>query len=230
MTTPTRWYPDPAYLDDVHPGDPTSVRELAGLTVRKITVSATNNCVYLLTCTQTGEQLLIDAADDVDRLADLVAEGSGRLDLVVTTHQHWDHTRALAALLQRYPASSAAGADDADALPVRPTVRLRHGDVVTVGRARLEVIALRGHTPGSVALAYAEPGSRVHLFTGDSLFPGGVGNTTMPGQSFSSLYTDVVERVFDRFGDDTWVYPGHGRDTALGVERPFLHEWRDRGW
>ncbi|MBK9724739.1 MAG: MBL fold metallo-hydrolase [Actinomycetales bacterium] len=230
MTTPTRWYPDPAYRDDVHPGDPTSVRELDGLTVRKITVSAMNNCVYLLTCAATGEQLLIDAADDVDRLTGLVAEGSGRLDLVVTTHQHWDHTRALAVLLQRHPAPSAAGEDDADALPVPPTVRLRHGDVVTVGRARLDVIALRGHTPGSVALAYAEPGNRTHLFTGDSLFPGGVGNTTMPGQSFSSLYADVVERVFDRFGDDTWVYPGHGRDTALGVERPFLQEWRDRGW
>lgn len=228
MTTTA--YPDPAYRDNIAPGDPSSVRVLAGLTVRKITVSSMNNCVYLLTCTRSGEQLLIDAADDADRIDALVAEGTGRLDWVVTTHRHWDHARALAETLTRTRARSAAGAADAAALPVPPTVSLAHGDVLEFGDVRLDVISLRGHTDGSIALAYDDPGSRTHLFTGDSLFPGGVGNTTMEGQSFTSLYTDVVGRVFDVYGDDTWVYPGHGRDTVLGVERPHLGEWLTRGW
>ena len=102
----------------------------------------------------------------------------------------------------------------------------------------LEVVALRGHTPGSVALAYREPArttapdgvpGRVHLFTGDSLFPGGPGRTTAPAD-FRSLMTDLQERVFDALPDDTWVYPGHGRDTTLGAERPHLGQWWHRGW
>ncbi len=101
---------------------------------------------------------------------------------------------------------------------------------------------LRGHTPGSVALVYREPvrptdqlgtdalPGRVHLFTGDSLFPGGVGNTQGDPDRFGRLIDDVVTRVFDRFDDSTWVYPGHGKDTTLGAERPHLEEWRRRGW
>jgi glyoxylase-like metal-dependent hydrolase (beta-lactamase superfamily II) len=88
------------------------------------------------------------------------------------------------------------------------------------------VIHLRGHTPGSLALLYQD----AHLFTGDSLFPGGVGNTQRDAARFEQLYTDVVERVFDRLPDETWVYPGHGKDTTLGAERPSLPEWRERGW
>jgi glyoxylase-like metal-dependent hydrolase (beta-lactamase superfamily II) len=226
----TTGYPDPHYADDVHPGDPTSVRHAGGLTIRKVSVSAMHNCVYLLTCTATGAQLLIDAADDAERIAGLVAEGTGGLDWVVTTHRHWDHTRALAAVLQATGASSAAGAEDADAVPVPPDLRLAHGDRLALGAVHLDIVALRGHTDGSIALAYAEPGGRTHLFSGDSLFPGGVGNTSNPGQSFDALYGDVVTRVFDVYPDDTWVYPGHGRDTVLGLERPHLQEWRERGW
>ena len=106
---------------------------------------------------------------------------------------------------------------------------MHHGDVLTVGHLTLEVIALRGHTPGSVALAYREPAGRVHLFTGDSLFPGGPGATRTPAD-FASLMADLTDRVFDRFADDTVVYPGHGLGTTLGVERPHLEEWRARGW
>jgi glyoxylase-like metal-dependent hydrolase (beta-lactamase superfamily II) len=103
----------------------------------------------------------------------------------------------------------------------------------------LEVVGLRGHTPGSVALVYREPATaseadaspaRAHLFTGDSLFPGGVGATRGDAAAFDQLIADVTERLFDRFPDGTWVYPGHGRDTTLGAERPSLDEWRARGW
>ena len=218
------------YTGDVSPGGPTQVRELEHLVIRKAAVSEMSNNTYLLTCRATGEQLLIDAADDPVRLRELVAEGTGSLDHLVTTHQHWDHVRALPDLVEAFQPRTYAGADDADALPVRPEVRLTQGDTITVGQCRLDVLHLRGHTPGSVALAYADPSGHTHLFTGDSLFPGGLGNTKNPGQSFEHLIEDVTTRVFDVFDDDTWVYPGHGGDTTLGAERPHLDEWRERGW
>lgn len=220
------------YTGSVAPGGDTDVRELDGLVIRKIAVSDMSNNVYLLTCRRTGEQLLIDAADDPARISALVREGSGSLDALVTTHQHWDHVRALRDVVDAFHPRTHAGGDDADALPVRPDVRLAHGDTVRFGEVELDVVHLRGHTPGSVALAYADPspGGRTHLFTGDSLFPGGIGNTKNPGQSFDSLIEDVTTRVFDVYDDDTWVYPGHGDDTTLGVERPHLGEWRERGW
>jgi glyoxylase-like metal-dependent hydrolase (beta-lactamase superfamily II) len=203
------------------------------LTIRKCSVSSFDNNAYLLTCRSTGAQLLIDAAADAQRLRALINEGTGRLDLIVTTHQHGDHTRALADLVAATSARTAAGADDADALPVPVDDRLQQGDTVRFGEVTLDVVALRGHTPGSVALAYRDPDDpegRTHLFTGDSLFPGGVGNTKNPGQSFESLFRDVTLRLFDVYDDDTWVYPGHGKDTTLGAERPHLEEWRARGW
>src|SRR6476659_8803131 len=142
-----------AYTGDVTPGGPSQTRELPALTIRKASVSAMDNNVYLLTCRATGAQLLVDAADDAPRILALLREGTGGLDLLVTTHQHWDHHRALAEVLAATSATSAAGAADADALPVLPDRRLEHGDTVAFGDVTLDVIHLRGHTPGSIALA-----------------------------------------------------------------------------
>lgn len=219
-----------SYTGQVIPGGPSDVRQLAALTIRKMSVSEMHNNVYLLTCADTGEQLLVDAADDPRRIHTLVREGTGRLDHLVTTHRHWDHVRALRDVVAETGARTYAGDDDADALPVTPDVRLSHGDRISLGGVVLDVIHLRGHTPGSVALAYDDPYGHTHILTGDSLFPGGVGNTKNEGQSFTSLYADVTSRIFDRYGDDTWIYPGHGGDTTLGAERPHLVQWRERGW
>jgi len=219
-----------AYTGSVVPGGPTDIRRLERATIRKMSVSEMHNNVYLVTCNATGEQLLVDAADDPRRCLGLVREGTGRLGHLVTTHQHWDHVRALEEVARATGATTYAGADDADGLPVPPDVRLAHGDTVAVGELVLDVIHLRGHTPGSVALSWRDPVDGSHLFTGDSLFPGGVGNTANPGQSFESLYADVVERVFDTHDDATWFYPGHGDDSTIGAERPHLEQWRERGW
>lgn len=220
-----------SYSGKVTPGGPADVRELDALTIRKLAVSPQSNNVYLLTCRATGEQLLIDAADDAPRILQYVAEGGDGLAHLLTTHQHWDHTRALEEVASATGARTYAGDADADALPVAPDVRLNQGDSVTVGEVTLDVIHLRGHTPGSIALHYRDPASGGHLFSGDSLFPGGVGATThFEYQSFDDLITDVTERVFDVLPDDTWVYPGHGDDTTLGDERPSLPQWRERGW
>lgn len=219
-----------SYTGQVTPGGPSDIRELTALTIRKMSVSEMHNNVYLLTCNDSGEQLLIDAADDPRRIHLFVHEGTGRLGHLVTTHRHWDHVRALQDVAAETGARTYAGAEDADALPLAPDVRLRHGDRISFGSVVLDVLHLRGHTPGSVALAYDDPSGHAHIFTGDSLFPGGVGNTKNEGQSFTSLYADVTSRIFDRYADDTWIYPGHGADTTLGVERPHLAEWRERGW
>jgi glyoxylase-like metal-dependent hydrolase (beta-lactamase superfamily II) len=222
-----------AYTGAVTPGGPADVRELPRLTIRKLAVSKMSNNAYLLTCRTTGAQLLIDAADDAPALLDLVRTGGTGLEAVVTTHQHWDHVRALADVVAATGARTIAGADDADALPVAVDQTVEQGDTETVGDVTLTVVHLRGHTPGSIALAYRDaddPDGRTHLFTGDSLFPGGIGNTKQTGQSFDSLIEDVTTRVFDVYDDDTWFYPGHGDDSTLGVERPHLQEWRERGW
>jgi glyoxylase-like metal-dependent hydrolase (beta-lactamase superfamily II) len=228
------------YTGDVSPGGPSAVRHLDDVVIRKVAVGSMENNAYLLTCRRSGAQLLIDAAAEPDRLLALTREGSGRarLDLIVTTHRHPDHHGALESVVVVTGAPVAAGASDAEALPVAVHRRLAHGDIVSIGHLTLEVIGLRGHTRGSVALAYREPEhtaaddavpGRVHLFTGDSLFPGGPGNTA-DADAFASLMDDLDKRVFARFDDDTWVYPGHGKDTTLGAERPHLAEWRARGW
>jgi len=217
------------YTGDVASGGPSEQRDLPLLTIRKASVSSMANNVYLLTCVRTGAQLLIDAADEPERIMSLLGESGGGLDVIVTTHQHWDHHRALAQVAASTHAVTAAGEADADALPVIPTRRLMHGDTLAFGDITLDVIHLRGHTPGSVALAYNDPQGHTHIWTGDSLFPGGPGRTTRK-EDFASLMDDLEERVFDVYGDDTWIYPGHGADTTLGAERHQLPAWRARGW
>lgn len=219
------------YTGDVTPGGPSDVRELPDLTIRKMSVSPMHNNVYLLTCRATGDQLLIDAADDPQRCLALVAEGTGSLHHLVTTHRHWDHTRALTDVAEATGAVTYAGDLDAEGLPVAPTVRLVDGDRISLGDLSLDVAIVSGHTAASVVLAYRDPTGHAHVFTGDTLFPGGVGATRNdPSQSFDDLYRDVTAKIFDRYDDDTWIYPGHGGDTTLGAERPHLDEWAERGW
>ncbi|RNL87435.1 MBL fold metallo-hydrolase [Halostreptopolyspora alba] len=215
------------YSGDTRVGGPADIRELPQLTISKLAVGPMDNNAYLLRCTSTGEAVLVDAANEADRILELV--GSAGLTRVVTTHRHQDHWQALAEVVGMTGARTVAHPVDGEELPVSVDDPVEHGDVVPVGEAELRVIHLRGHTPGSIALRYDDPEGRTHLFTGDSLFPGGVGKTGSDAD-FRSLLSDVEERVFGEMSDDTWVYPGHGRDTTLGAERPQLPEWRARGW
>ncbi|MFC5729821.1 MULTISPECIES: MBL fold metallo-hydrolase [Nocardioides] len=220
------------YTGDVTPGGAPQVRELSALTVTKVAVDEkmSNNC-YLLTCRTTGETLLIDAADQPETLFQ-VADGA--IATIVTTHQHWDHHRALAELVRRTGATTVAGEPDADAISEQAGVaverRVGDGDTVEVGDSSLEVIRVTGHTPGSICLLYRDPEGSPHLWTGDSLFPGGVGNTSGDADAFRTLIDDVESKLFGTLPDETWFYPGHGNDSTLGAERPKLPEWRERGW
>jgi glyoxylase-like metal-dependent hydrolase (beta-lactamase superfamily II) len=215
------------YTGNVEPGGPPAVRELDGLTVTKLSVGPMDNNAYLLECRSANVRVLVDAANDADGLLALLDGRS--LSGIVTTHRHADHWQALQKVVSATGARTYAGADDVAGVPVPTDQALHDGDTVDVGDCSLRVITLVGHTPGSVALVFDEPGGHPHLFTGDSLFPGGVGKTPGPEQ-FTSLLDDVEAKLFAALPDDTWFYPGHGSDSTLGEQRPALPEWRARGW
>ncbi len=214
--------------------------DLPLVTIRSVSVSSMDNNVYLLTSKEYGTQVLIDAAAGIRKINRMLQESSDdaaestRLTLVVTTHSHWDHVRALRDLVDERGVRTAAGKDDVSAIEaqtgIRMDVGLSDGDVIELEGFSLTVIGLVGHTAGSIALAYTPPDGPTHLFTGDSLFPGGLGNTNKDPDRFASLYRDVTTRIFDVYGDDTLVHPGHGSGTTLGAERPHLDEWLARGW
>jgi glyoxylase-like metal-dependent hydrolase (beta-lactamase superfamily II) len=215
------------YDGHVEPGGDPAARELDALTVTKVSVGPMDNNAYLLESRSTGDLLLVDAANDADRLLALVA---GRpLGAVVTTHRHFDHWQGLQEVVTATGARTYAGADDAEGIPVPTDQTLTDGDTVAVGDCTLRVVALVGHTPGSIALVYDDPAGHPHLFTGDSLFPGGPGKTANP-KDFSTLMDDLEARIFGVLDDATWFYPGHGDDSTLGAQRPSLPEWRSRGW
>jgi glyoxylase-like metal-dependent hydrolase (beta-lactamase superfamily II) len=212
------------YTGNVTAGGPPDTRQLRDLSITKVSVGPMDNNAYLL---RSGSaQLLIDAANEPARLLELTGPA---LATVVTTHRHPDHWQGLTEVVKSTGAASLAHTDDAAGIPVI-TGTLTEGDTVAVGDSTLEVIHVVGHTPGSIVLLYQDPDGTAHLFTGDCLFPGGVGNTDRDAGRFTSLINDVERKLFDRLPDDTWFYPGHGKDSTLGAERPHLAEWRARGW
>jgi len=217
-------------INHVEPGGPPLVARLSGsVTMIKVSVGPVDNNAYILQ-SSSGDTLLIDAANDRDRLLKIISDQP--LDTIVTTHRHADHWQALSSVAAATRARLICGQPDLEAISTGASVEgmigVWDGDRVELGAERLGVIGLVGHTPGSITLSY-EGAGMTHLFTGDSLFPGGPGRTTTP-EDFTSLMNDLESKIFDRFGDDTVVHPGHGDDTTLGTERPHLREWRTRGW
>lgn len=197
--------------------------------ITKTAVGSMDNNAYLLS--DGDEAILIDAPAEASVLLGLLA--GRRLTAVVTTHRHHDHVGALADVVAATGAQHLAGRPDAAAITEATGVRvdraLWDGDTVTVGRIALRVIGLVGHTPGSIALAYTPDAAPAVLFTGDSLFPGGLGKT-WAAEDFDTLYRDVTTKIFDVFGDDTLVHPGHGASTTVGAERPQVASWLARRW
>ena len=196
---------------------PADFRHLPDLLVAKMGLGPSGVNGYLLRCTRTQEQLLVDAADDVMFVAAIM--GSRGLSTIVTTHAHEAHVRALAELEESTFARTVAHAEDGDALPIPTAHPVRDGDVVEVGDVGLTVLHLPGHTPGSIALLYSPPdGSAPHLFTGDALLPGGPGPTDS-AEDRDRLLDALDRKVFGALPDETWIYPGHGPDTTVGRER-----------
>ncbi len=191
--------------------------------IAKISVGSMDNNVYLLKV--GGDALLIDGSNEADTI--LAELGDARLTTIVQTHGHYDHVQALDELVRETGASVLVHPADREMIPVSNDTLDEGGDV-GVGPVRLEVLHTPGHTPGSISLVLRE-GDQTHLFSGDTLFPGGPGNTFGDGAAFDRIMDSLEEKLFV-LPDDTPVYPGHGADTTIGTERPDLGEWRARGW
>lgn len=197
------------------------------LLLRKRSVSEMDNNVYLLACSSTGHALLVDAADDAPSIRDLA---KGTLPVaVVQTHGHWDHVRAWDDLAADPGLEIWGHAGDVPLYPHEPDRLLADGQQLVVGQLQVEVLHVPGHTAGSL-LFLIEGTDAPWLITGDSLFPGGPGNTFGDKEAHGLLMDGLEERVFARLPDITHVLPGHGDCTTLGLERPHLGEWRARGW
>lgn len=221
-----------AYTGHAEPGGPAATRLVeadgARVEIRKLSVGPMDNNAYVLRDADSEQALLVDAANDAERLlselADLAVAG------IVTTHGHRDHWQALG------PVADATGAPvylhpaDQEMVPRRADSEARDGQRVAFGACAVTLIHTPGHTPGSTCLLLGTgAGGRRHLFTGDTLFPGGPGNTFGDAGAFAQIMQSLRERLFV-LDDSTWVYPGHGDDTTLGAERASLDEWQARGW
>ena len=194
-----------------------------GVEVHRVVVGPVDNNVFVIRCTSTGEAVLIDAANEHERLLEL-CRGLG-VRTVLETHGHWDHIQAI-------PAVRDAGyevgvtAEDAAMLPSYDYL-LEDDTVIEIGRLRLHTLHTPGHTPGS--MSFHVEGTPL-LFTGDTLFPGGPGATQYEGGDFPTIIRSIEERIFSRFDGATVVLPGHGLDTTISDESPHLDEWVARGW
>ena len=191
--------------------------------IHKVVVGPVDNNVFIVRCKETGDAVLLDAANEHDLLLELCERLGVRT--VLETHGHWDHIQAI-------PAVRDAGyevgvtTEDADMLDAYDFI-LEDESVIEVGRLRLHTMLTPGHTPGSMCFTVEDTPL---FFSGDTLFPGGPGATGFPGGDFDQIIRSLDERIFKTLGPDTLVLPGHGDDTTIGAERPHLDEWIERGW
>jgi glyoxylase-like metal-dependent hydrolase (beta-lactamase superfamily II) len=195
----------------------------AGAEVHQIVVGPMDNNVYILRCRRTGDAMLIDAANEHEALLDICRDLG--VNQVVETHGHWDHIQAVPAVRDA-GISVAVTSADASMLPSYDLI-IDDDEVLSVGDLRVRTLATPGHTPGSIC--FAVEGTDL-LFAGDTLFPGGPGNTSFEGGDFPTIIRSIEDRIFSRFVPGTRVLPGHGAATTVGAESPHLQEWVDRGW
>lgn len=216
-----------ANVGHVEPNGPWLDRHDGNLRIRKLAVGEMNNNVYVVSCMATRTALVIDAADRPDLIRGAVSDVAPVA--VVQTHGHWDHVGAWEALRDDPGLPIWGHAGDDELFPQTPDRHLVDGDAIEIGDVSVEVVHVPGHTEGSL-LYLVNGDTRAHLFSGDTLFPGGPGNTFGDPAAHTRIMDGLERSVFDRLSDTTMVYPGHGDDTTLGAERPHLAEWRARGW
>lgn len=215
------------YTGRVAPGSGGAERRDGRLLVRKRSVGNRDNNVYVVADAQSGEAYVIDAAADAARIREAIDDLTPLA--VLQTHGHWDHVRAWDDLVEDPGLPIWGHPGDEELFPHALDRALEHGERLAFGELELEVIHTPGHTAGSLQfLVHGD--ERPHLFTGDSLFPGGPGNTFGDDERFRQLMDGLKDKIFERLPDETWLYPGHGNDTVLGEERGKIQEWEERGW
>ena len=195
-----------------------------GVEVHKVVVGPFENNVFVVRCTESGEAVLIDAANEHEQLLELCTRLGVRR--VLETHGHWDHIQAVPAMREAGYEVAVTALDAPRLKEVGYDVFIDDAEVIEVGRLRLHAIHNPGHTEGSIS--FHVEGTPL-LFTGDTLFPGGPGNATFEGGDFATIIHSIDTKLFT-FPAETIVLPGHGADTTIGAERPHLAEWVERGW
>jgi glyoxylase-like metal-dependent hydrolase (beta-lactamase superfamily II) len=194
------------------------------LEIHRVVVGSYDNNVFVLRCRETGEAVLIDAANEHEQLLQLCQRLGVRR--VLETHGHWDHIQAVPAMREAGYEVAVTAADAPMLKDCGYDVFIDDAEVIEVGRLRLHAIHNPGHTPGSVSFRVEDAPL---LFTGDTLFPGGPGNTSFDGGSFATIIDSIDNKLFT-LPATTIVMPGHGVSTTIGAERPQLAEWVARGW
>jgi glyoxylase-like metal-dependent hydrolase (beta-lactamase superfamily II) len=190
------------------------------LIVRKIEVGPMENNTYVLECPETHDSVVVDGCFEPEKIIG-AAEGTNVV-AILQTHGHGDHVQALPDIQRALDVPVCA--HPGDDYPVTVDRELADGDVIEFGNRRARVLHTPGHTPGGACFLVGG-----HLVSGDTLFPGGPGNTQGDPRRFGQIIDSVSNKLFV-LPDETVVYPGHGADTTIGTERPHLQEWMDRGW
>ncbi len=215
-------------------GGPAQEITTSKLSIHKLAVGPMDNNAYLLRDRATGESLLIDAANEAPRLIELA---DGQLDSVLTTHCHLDHWLALENVVAATGATTYATAAEAPEIAIPTDVEISDGDVIRLGDAALQIVLLRGHrahylehVSTSAAVIYRDLDGTTRVFSGDCLFPGGIGNTCDDPVAYATLLNDVTSKLFAVLPDDAVIHPGHGFDSTIGTERPKLGEWLRPSW
>ena len=204
--------------------DPTLHWHDTNVEVHKVVVGPFDNNVFVVRCRRSGEAVLIDAANEHEQLLALCQRlGVKR---VLETHGHWDHIQAIPALREAGYQVGVTAADAPRLKEVGYDVFIDDAEVIEVGDLRLRAIHNPGHTEGSISFHVVDTPL---LFTGDTLFPGGPGNTQLEGGDFTTIISSIDNKLFT-FAAETIVLPGHGLDTTIGAERPQLATWVARGW
>ena len=181
-----------------------------------------DNNVYVLSDPKSKEALLIDAANDAPRI---IKELDGlRVSHILTTHGHADHVQALIPVREKTHASFSCNEADESMMPIPADHRVKDRERFRFGQYEVVAMLTPGHTPGSICFIAED-----RLFSGDTLFPGGPGNTANPYASFPTIIESIRARLFV-LPDEIQVLPGHGKPTTIGRERPHLDEWIQRGW
>jgi glyoxylase-like metal-dependent hydrolase (beta-lactamase superfamily II) len=194
-----------------------------GVSIYQVVVGPIANNVYVVRCTETGSAVLIDAANEHERLLELCR--SLGVERVLETHGHWDHIGAVEKVRESgFDVAISSG--DAHLLPSYDSI-IHDDDVITFGHQALRVLHTPGHTEGSLCFELIGHGL---IFSGDTLFPGGPGATNFEGGDFPTIITSIESRLFRPFPSTTQILPGHGAWTTLGDEAPHLSEWISRGW
>ena len=194
------------------------------LQIHRVVVGPYENNVFVLRCRETGDAVLIDAANEHEQLLQLCTRLGVRR--VLETHGHWDHIQAVPQIRE---AGYEVGINSSDAAMLKDVgydAFIDDAEVIEVGRLRLRAIHNPGHTPGSVS--FLVEGAPL-LFSGDTLFPGGPGATKFEGGDFATIIDSIDNRLFT-LPAETIVMPGHGVSTTIAHERPHLAEWVARGW